>query len=157
MGNQKVVASVYTRQAQVSLGGGGGKCHAMVRDLTWPTLLLVHLDWALEAWRLALVPLASSRLPWPGLVALGARSRVELRTLWWLYTFVQIHKYIKPRAPQRRAEGTHLCPKMAQALSNSAGPVAEERRTLGTVPAVFHRPRLAWSMGNTTVQNCKRH
>jgi hypothetical protein len=40
-------------------------------------------------------------------------------------------------------------------LPNSAGSRAEGQ-TLGTAPAVFPRPRLEWTMGKTTVQNCKQ-
>lgn len=46
--------------------------------------------------------LAAAPLPAPAWV---------FRVLEALYTFVQIHKYRKPRAPQTRAEGTHLCPR----------------------------------------------
>lgn len=41
-------------------------------------------------------------------------------------------------------------------MPNPARPEAEGQRTLGTAPAVFPRPRLEWTMGKTTVQNCKQ-
>lgn len=83
--------------------------------------------------------------------------RRELRMLSGRY--IHSYKYINTESPELHREelkGRTFVPGTAQALPNSARPGAEGWRTLGTAPSVFPRPRLEWTMGKTTVQNCKR-
>jgi hypothetical protein len=90
------------------------------RGQSWPSLGLSRVG--LRSLEFGSGSSASSGSPNQGWLPQGAEARVpslgwELRTLWSLYTFIQIHKYRKPRAQQRRAKGTHLSPRDGPGLA----------------------------------------
>lgn len=85
--------------------------------------------------RLAVV---STVLGHPGAQGAGSLAAAPLPAPVWvfrmleaLYTFVQIHKYRKPRAPYMGAEGTHLCPRDSLGLAKLSQTRGREAKDTG--------------------------